>query len=180
MGKIRCKVEGVVSGIPDLVGTTWCDVGGGEGALLTAVLQSRAHLQGVVYDLSEVVATSQARIGNLRFAAGDMFVGVPTADVYILKHILHDWSDDECRKILANIRQACSTGANLLVGEWVISDTSGFDFSKVMDIHMMCVSTGRQRTLEELAALLHDSGWALEKHFQTPGVPLSVVRAISV
>lgn len=169
-----------IASVPDLQSSTWCDVGGGEGRLLASLLRERTGIRGIVLDLPEVVQSAKSPSTNIELVAGDMFKSVPAADVYVLKHILHDWDDAQCRDILASIRRACRAGARLLIGEWVVAETPGADFAKIMDIHMMCVSTGRQRTVSEFNAMLQDAGWFFKEHIQSPGAPLSIVRAIAM
>jgi hypothetical protein len=93
------------------------------------------------------------------YIAGDMFQEVPAADAYLLKHILHDWSDMECVQILTNIYRAAPTNARVFVAESVVPGPDTPHFAKLFDIHMMCMLTGRERTEEEYAALFHEAGW---------------------
>jgi hypothetical protein len=119
-----------------------------------------------VFDLPEVIAeTDRPREPNVNFAercrymAGDMFREVPAAEAYLLKNILHDWSDEECVSILASVRRAAVEGARLFAIEHVVSGPEEPHFSKLFDIHMMCALTGRERTAEEHAELL--AAWRL-------------------
>jgi hypothetical protein len=143
-----------------------CDVGGGHGHLLCSLLTQYPALRGTVYDLASVIADTgrlwahKMGIGErCVYVAGDMFQEVPTADAYLLKHILHDWSDTECVQILTNIYRAAPTHARAFVAEFVVPGADTPHFAKLFDIHMMCMLTGRERTEEEYAALFHEAGW---------------------
>jgi hypothetical protein len=89
---------------------------------------------------------------------------LPSADAYIMKMILHDWSDEECVNILSNINRSSPEHARLLIAEHLIPSPTVPHFSKLFDIHMMCVASGRERTVDEYSSLLEQSGW---KYIQT-------------
>ena len=99
-----------------------------------------------------------------KYIAGNMFNEVPAADAHIMKMILHDWSDDECVKILSNIYVASPKKGTVLIAEHLVPGPDIPHFSKIFDIHMMCVATGRERTIDEYAQLLKSAGW---KHANT-------------
>ena len=145
---------------------TICDVGGGQGHLLCALLRTHPHLTGIVLDLpavvehpDELLAPAMGLEHRCEYIAGDMFKAVPTADVYTLKMILHDWSDAECVTILSNIRRAAPPNARVFVIEHVIPGPATPHVAKLFDLHMMCWGTGRERTESEYAALFDASGW---------------------
>ncbi len=148
-----------------------CDVGGGQGHLLCSLLVKYPHLKGTVFELDTVIKNKEIlwakKMGvedRCTYVIGDMFDEVPAADVYIMKMILHDWSDDECIKILSNIyRQATNLGT-VFVAEHMVPGPEKPHFSKLFDVHMMCASSGRERTTEEYADLLRRAGW---KHTKT-------------
>ena len=104
-----------------------------------------------------------------------MFSEVPGANTYTLKLILHDWSDDECVRILANMRRSVIGRGQVFVAEHVVPGPTEPHFSKLFDIHMMCWGTGRERTSEEYAALLSTSGWQYAQTLRAPGGMMSVV-----
>jgi hypothetical protein len=146
-----------------------CDVGGGQGHLLCSLLVTHPHLRGTVFDLPAVVENPDVlwadRMGvadRCEYVGGDMFAAVPAADAYTMKMILHDWNDEECVRILRNIAEASAPGARLFVVEHIIPDAGTPHFAKLFDIHMMCWGTGRERTADEYAALLEQSGWHFE------------------
>jgi hypothetical protein len=88
-----------------------------------------------------------------------MFREVPTADAYLVKSILHDWSDAACVQLLTNMARAAPPQARAFVAEFVVPGPETPHFAKLCDIHMMCVLTGRERTEEEYAALVQAAGW---------------------
>jgi hypothetical protein len=143
-----------------------CDVGGGRGHLLCGLLQRHPHLRGTLYDRGPVLA-DPSRLWSVKLGLeercasvpGDMFEHVPAADAYFMKHILHDWNDEECVRILANARASAADGARVFVAEFLVSGPETPDFAKVFDVHMLCATTGQERTEGEYAALLARAGW---------------------
>lgn len=145
---------------------TLCDIAGGYGYLACRFLQARPHLAGVVFDQPAVVGQKDQLwapkfgVGDrCRYVGGDMFREVPAADAFLLKNILHDWNDDECANILANMRKAASGQGRVFVIEHVIPPPTGPHFANLFDIHMMCWGSGRERTEREHAQLMDRSGW---------------------
>lgn len=145
---------------------SFCDVAGGYGHLMCALLLANPGLHGIVLDLPEVVEDVHelwaSKLGleqRCQHVAGDMFEAVPKADAYSLKMILHDWNDDECIKILSNIRKAAAGPARVFIVEHIVSEPAVPHFSKLFDIHMMCWGTGRERTEAEYVRLLEGAGW---------------------
>jgi hypothetical protein len=145
---------------------TFCDVAGGYGHLMCALLLANPGLRGIVLDLPEVVQDVDElwarKLGlqqRCQYMAGDMFEAVPEADAYSLKMILHDWNDAECIRILSNIRKAAAGPARVLIVEHIVSKPDVPHFSKLFDIHMMCWGTGRERTEAEYMLLLERAGW---------------------
>jgi hypothetical protein len=114
------------------------------------------------------------------FIAGDFFEEVPRADAYLMKHILHDWSDAECVDILSTIREAAPDGATLYNCELVVPGPDEPHLAKLFDIHMMIASTGRERTEEEYADLFEEAGFELVETHEHPEIPMSVVEGQTV
>lgn len=145
---------------------TFCDVAGGHGYLMAALLRSYPHLNGIVLDLPEVVGdpnellASKFGVDNrCRYVGGDMFKAIPKADAYILKMILHDWNDAECIEVLVNVRRTAQSGARIFIVEHVVPEHDQPHFGKLFDVHMMCWGTGRERTEAEYIHLLERAGW---------------------
>lgn len=163
-----------------------CDVAGGYGYLLSHVIDEHPHLTGEVLELPKVVREAgdvPEAVGvddRITFTAGDMFDTVPQADGYLMKHVLHDWSDEECLAILENIRDAAADGAPVFVAEFVVPAPGGSHFAKLFDIHMMVATTGRERTVDEYGELFDRAGMELAGHHEADGQPLSVVEGRAV
>ncbi|WP_084385592.1 methyltransferase [Rhodococcus sp. WMMA185] len=142
------------------------DVGGGQGHLLRSIIKENPDAYGMVYERPEVLdlpelfwAEKMAVEERVEHLSGDMFESIPEADVYIMKHILHDWSDEQCITILENIGAAAQAGNRLFVADFVVPGPSERHFSKTFDLHMMCVTSGRERTEEEYGNMFEKSGW---------------------
>ncbi len=182
-GEVGDVLDAVREGKIDLSGvTTFCDIAGGVGALLAAVLEAHPSAVGTCFDLPDVVAEGSKRTastlgGRLSFASGDMFQAVPPADCYFLKNILHDWGDDKCVAILSNARQAATGPRLMMVCEMVIPAPETPHYSKLLDINMLCATEGRQRTAEEFKRLLSASGWKMQQIASAAGHLTSVMAA---
>ena len=119
------------------------------------------------------VATSRGRVGT---AAGDFFDSVPAgADTYLLSFILHDWSDDEAAAILRNVRSAIAEDGRLLLVEFVLPNGDEPHLGKLIDLTMLGILTGRERSEREFERLLDASGFVLERVHETPA-PVSVIE----
>jgi hypothetical protein len=160
------------------------DVGGGDGTLLRAILGKHPALRGVVYDLEHVVARTRAHLADtpegarMEVASGSFFDSVPPAgDTFLLKHILHDWSDDHCLRILRNIRQAIPADGRVLIIESVLQPGNEPHFGKILDLEMIAITEGGcERTEAEFAALLDATGFRLARVVPSDA-PTSVVEA---
>jgi C-methyltransferase len=165
---------------------TIVDVGGGHGRLLAAILSAAPPARGVLYDLPEVVADAPAQLRKLgaaervRVEAGSFFESVPAgADAYVLKHIIHDWPDDEAVAILNNVRAACGANATVLLAEFVIPEHDRDFPGKWGDLEMLLGVNGRERTAAEYRALLARSGLRMTRIVPTAS-PFSLVEAVLV
>jgi len=153
-----------------------CDVGGGSGHLLASLLVKYPQLTGTVLELESVTSKKEELLAHklgvserCSYIRGDMFTDVPSADAYIMKMILHDWNDDECVKILTNINKASPSLGRLFIAEHLIPGPEMPHFSKLFDIHMMCVASGKERTIEEYSNLLQRSGWRYNQTLHSNG-----------
>ncbi len=168
-------------GIPDIVAAydfsrfrRVVDVGGGHGALLHAVLTANPKARGVLQDLPGVVAGAERlRIGSMaercEIVGGDFFDAVPEGgDAYLLKGIVHDWSDESALKILKNCRRAIRPNGVLLLLEVVLQPSSE-PVHALMDLLMMTLLTGRERTEADFDAMLREAGFALGTVIPTAG-----------
>ncbi|MFF7726380.1 methyltransferase [Streptomyces sp. NPDC008001] len=167
---------------------TVVDVGGGRGGLLRAVLSRNPGLSGVLFDQEQTVAThlldsgegAKEIAGRWRTDAGSFFEAVtPGGDIYLLKHILHDWNDEDCLRILRAIRAAIVPGGKLLAVDAVLPPGNEPHFAKVLDIIMLSVVQGRERTEQEFRGLLGEAGFRVDRIVPTPRYA-SVVEAVAV
>jgi O-methyltransferase domain/Dimerisation domain len=170
----------------DLSGVrTLCDVAGGHGHLACGLLRAYPHLRAIVLDLPEVVSEGDRlwapKLGladRCCYSSGDMFREVPPADAYMLKMILHDWNDEECIRILTNLRRSVIGQGQVFIAEHVVPGPAEPHFAKLFDIHMMCWGSGRERTSAEYAGLLSASGWRYADTRRPSEGTVSVVAGI--
>lgn len=165
---------------------TVVDVGGGHGMLLGAVLQKWPTIRGILFDFASVVDGAPAvleQAGVLErceMVGGSFFESVPTGgDVYILKHIIHDWSDDDARRILRNVREAMKPAATLVLVEMVVPADDREHMAKMLDLEMLVSLAGRERTEAEYVELLRQAGFRHRRTVGTVG-PASIVEAVAV
>jgi hypothetical protein len=160
------------------------DVGGGQGVLLAAVLEAHHNVAGTVFDLAHVLAggpppgASESVAARWSTATGSFFVGVPEADAYLLKSILHDWPDPECVQILSNCRAGLREGGVVLVVEKVLGRPGDEADAAFSDLNMLVLPGGRERTEEEYAALFRAAGLDLA-HVTDTGTGFSILEAVS-
>jgi len=159
------------------------DVGGAHGAFLSWVLSKLPGAQGQLFDLPEVVATARAAIAadglseRVECIQGDFFKSVPAGgDLYLLKHIVHDWDDESVRTILGNVSQAMAPGATVAVVEALIPDDGMPSPAMLMDVNMLVMLSGKERTSTEMKQLFATAGLALTRVVQTPS-PFSLLEA---
>jgi hypothetical protein len=146
------------------------DVGGGLGGLMIEILKANPALRGTIAELPHVVAglgtviEENGLTDRLKAVECDFFARVPVgADAYLLSHVLHDWPDTECGIILGNCRDAAGPGGRLLIVEYIIPPRNTFSVAKLLDLEVLLMGGGRERTEEEFRDLLEVSGFALER-----------------
>ena len=163
---------------------TIVDIGGGNGALLCGILKSTADIKGIVFDSEEYIKDQATRyIGenNLQarcsFEAGSFFEKVPAgASAYLMKSILHDWDDDQAKKILANVQKAMLKGSKLILIESVVPERNTPHPGKLLDINMMVMTGGKERTGVEWKSLIESSGLRVSKIISTGSPVYSLVE----
>jgi len=139
------------------------DIGGGIGTQLVAILDAHPSSRGILFDAPAVVAGALPH-DRIERAGGDFFKSVPAgADAYTMRWILHDWLDPEAIAILSNIRKAVKHDSRVVLIEELIPDTPDLTWSKWIDLHMLCVTGGRERTVAEYAELYAKSGFELQE-----------------
>jgi hypothetical protein len=147
--------------------TKLVDVGGGQGLLLRDILERYPHTSGILYDLPSVVADAHiikdsAVAGRCELVGGDMFESVPAGgDTYLLKWIIHDWSDAEAIQILRNCRQAIADQGRILLVEQILTPSNQPDPATGADLMMLILVTGRERTKEEFGDLYAAAGFQI-------------------
>jgi hypothetical protein len=154
---------------------TLVDVGGGSGVLLREILRAAPGLSVTLFDRPEVVRNAQ-----LPHLAGDFFHEVPAgADAYVLSRVIHDWSDADAGVILRTVRRAIPERGRLLLVEAVLPERAADDPAAVrMDMHVLTLLGGQERTADEFAALLDTAGFRLDRILPTgPGSGVHVLVA---
>lgn len=162
---------------------TIADIGGGNGSTLMAVLRKYPQARGILFDLDHVVARSSENIqaegldNRCQLVGGDFFAAIPAgADLYMFRHIIHDWNDEQCVTILTNCRKALQPGGKVLILESVIEPGNEPSFAKWLDLTMLVIPGGKERTAEEYRELLAKAGLKLNKIVPTQG-GISVIEA---
>lgn len=163
---------------------TVVDVGGGTGNMLASIFERYPEPEGILFELPRVVREAPELIeergltGRITCESGDFFEAVPEGgDAYILSHILHDWPDDRCQSILKNCREAMPPASRLLIVEMVLPDGGPPHPGYELDMVMLALTGGRERTKEEYDELLKQAGFSLERVVPTDS-PVSVVEAL--
>jgi hypothetical protein len=157
------------------------DIGGGRGHLLEALLEKQPGASGVLFDLPHVTAEAKGKLSDrIELMAGDFFEdALPRCDAYLLKVVLHDWDDTSARRILRAIRAASPLNATILIIETIMPDQPGPHLAKLLDIQMLTMHSGRERTHEEYAKLLEEEKFRLERVIETPS-DVQILEALPV
>lgn len=165
---------------------TIVDVGGGNGYLLAAILKNNPSLRGTLFELPEVIEGARETLekenllDRCNIIAGDFFHSIPKgAEAYIMKYVIHDWSDENARKILQNCRENITPDGKLLVVDKIISLKSGLNDEIMGDIEMMILGEGRERTEAEFRELFYSAGFKLTKIIPTD-LPLFIIEGESM
>jgi ubiquinone/menaquinone biosynthesis C-methylase UbiE len=160
------------------------DIGGGQGKLLEKILQFSPNTRGTVFDTASTIERAKqqrdnrAWSGRCSYVTGDFFNSVPQgADAYILCGVIHDWDDSRAITILRNCRQAMAENGRVLLVDMVVPDTNAMSFSKLLDLNMLAMTGGRERTKAEFRALLGAADYKLTRIIPTMA-PQSVIEAV--
>ncbi|HJY76092.1 MAG TPA: methyltransferase [Burkholderiales bacterium] len=163
---------------------TLADLGGGTGTLLTTVLSAHEHLRGLLLELPETIPHARRLVAErgltdrCELRAGDFFHEVPPGhDGYILAHVLHDWTDAQASVILRNCRRAIPQHGRLLIAEAVVPAGDTPHPVKLMDLLMLTVTGGVERTAEQFSALLEAGGFRLRRVVRT-SIDLEIIEAV--
>ncbi|HSR54103.1 MAG TPA: methyltransferase, partial [Acidobacteriota bacterium] len=162
---------------------TLADIGGGNGSALSSALERHSDLNGILFDQPHVIERNRSALmanglgDRCRFVGGNFFEAIPAgADAYMMRHIIHDWYDEQATQILRNCRRAIPEDGRLLIVEAVISEGNGPDPAKLFDMVMLMVPGGLERDEAHYARLLRQSGFKLTDIVPTESV-VSVVEA---
>ena len=163
---------------------TIADIAGGYGHLLAAVLAANPTAKGILFDLEAVLKGAPEMLDSygvadrVELVEGDFFAAIPVkADVYMLKHIIHDWYDDNNQKILRNIRSNMPDDGRVLIIEAVVPEGNTPHFSKIIDLEMLVSPGGVERTPAEFEKLLSDSGFRMTRIIPTKSL-MCIVEAV--
>jgi hypothetical protein len=154
------------------------DVGGGRGVLLAAILEAAPHLKATLVDRAGAVEAARV---DAACVVGDFFDALPAgADAYLLSRVLHDWDDEDCRRILTVCRAAMPGHARLLVVDAILPERAkDAPFAIRMDLHMLLLLGARERTEGEFRELLAGAGFAVRRVVPTRSpAGLSVIEAV--
>lgn len=161
---------------------TIVDIGGAHGALLAAMLAKNPEAKGILFDLPYTTTTAKGAIAakglteRVEIVGGDFFKEVPKGgDLYLLKHILHDWDDEKCVAILKRVRAAMKPTSKVLVVEFALADQAPPPVH-LMDLNMMVMLSGRERTPEQYGALFAEAGLKMDRFIPTPS-PIGLCEA---
>lgn len=161
------------------------DVGGGHGALMTTILDRYPAMTGVVFDLPHVVDGTRKSLESSGHAfrceamGGDFFASVPGGDAIIMSHIIHDWDDERSVAILSNCAKALPDNGKVLICEAVIPTGDAFSPAKLLDLEMLLLPGGQERTREEFEGLLNRAGFRLNRIVPTQNV-VCVIEGVRV
>lgn len=163
---------------------TVVDVGGGHGRMLAEILRIAPRSRGILFDREHVVPGAQSTLENAgvldrcTVEGGSFFDRVPAGgDAYLLKHVIHDWPEEDARKILAAVRSAMTATATLISVEMLIPEGNRPHLSKLIDLDLLLESGGRLRTVEQYRDLLTDTGFRVRRIVATTG-PASIIEAV--
>ena len=183
MGKAAGQVAGVLKSYDFSRLGIIADIGGGRGHLLAAVLQAAPGTRGILFDQPHVTAAAQAagmESERLRLHPGSFFTdALPVADCYLIMQVIHDWDDKEAARILAAIRKAAAPGAKLLLIECIIPEDSQPSWPKMLDLQMLTLLSGKERTEKEYSAMLSAAGFRLDRVIDI-GMSTSILESVAV
>lgn len=185
MSEMSAMAAPAIAGLIDTQATrVAADIGGSEGVLLHALMAANPALKGVLLERPDIVpaaVTAARRLGlEGRFSAmaGDFRVSVPKADLYLLKHILHNWDDASCIRILENCARAMNPGGRVVVIEYPLGEANTPGFLPFVDLSLLVMTSGRERTMAQYRELMSAAGLGLVK--VTPGgASVSVLEAVA-
>jgi len=178
IGKAQGQIAGLLATYDFKPFKTIADIGGGRGHLLEAVLSAAPQATGVLFDQPHVVNDPVVKASaRMKLQGGDFFKDVlPVCDAYLIMQVIHDWSDDQALEILKAIRRSAPPHAKLLLIEAIVPDNAHPSWIKMLDIGMLTILNGKERTRPEFEKLLAASGFKLERVMDV-GLGTSILEA---
>jgi len=160
------------------------DVGGGHGGLITSILKRNPNMRGILLDSPQVIEGAKSKMAESGVAdrcevvGGDFFQSVPQgADAIIMKWIIHDWKDEQSIAIMKNCYRALPENGKLILVEAVVPPGDEMHFAKFIDLNMLVMTGGRERTEEEFRQLYEAVGFRLTRVVPTES-PFSVIEGV--
>ncbi len=161
------------------------DIGGGNGTTLSGILKKHSKIHGTLFDLPGVIQRAGSAVAaaglsdRIHLVAGDFFESVPAgADAYVLRHIIHDWEQEKAIRILVNVRRAIAEKGRVLVVESVIPPGNEPFFGKLLDLTMLVIPGGQERTAEEYRDLFGKAGLRLVRIVPT-STEVSLIEGVA-
>jgi len=156
---------------------TICDVGGGQGILLKAILEKSPKSKGILFDMESAVKENllENTSDRVEIVSGNFFDSIPAADCMVLKTIIHDWNDENAIRILTNCRKNLKPGGKILLVEQVVEEPYTL-MSLFYDLHMQVMLGGAERTEQEFKILFESAGLKLNRIIPTKS-PMKIVEA---
>jgi len=183
MGKAYGQIAGVLKSYDFSGFQTIADIGGGRGHLLAAVLKAAPQAHGILFDQPHVTAAAQAagmESQQLQMHPGSFFEdALPSADCYLIMQVIHDWSDNEAARILTAIRKAAAPGAKLLMIEGIVPEDSKPGWIKMLDLQMLTLLNGKERTEKEYSQMLRAAGFRLDRLIDV-GMSTAILESVAV
>ena len=185
MSGMTAQAENALHAAYDFTGiNTIIDLGGGHGGLITSILTRHPNLRGILFDAPVVVEGAKPKIAASPIAdrceviGGDFFQSVPAGgDAIIMKWIIHDWNDDQSVAIMKNCHRALAENGKLILVEAVVPPGDEMHFAKFIDLNMLVMTGGRERTEEEFRQLYESAGFRLTRVVPTES-PFSVIEGV--
>lgn len=162
--KSRAVIQSALANYDFTQFSTLYDIGGGQGQFLEMLAEKAPQIQGTLFELPEVISELKGR--DFTMIAGDFFSKIPSGgDAYLLKSVLHDWDSSQCKKILDNCYQAMGVNSRLLIMDVVLQPEARYAHS--MDLLMLAVTGGKERSLKDFKEMLEKSGFTIENVYPT-------------
>lgn len=181
VGKAHAQVAGIVSAYDFSAFKSIADIGGGHGHLLQAILAAAPKTNGVLFDQPHVIEQVLGIASDrMQLRGGDFFKdALPSCDAYLIMQVIHDWSDHEAALIIQAIRRAAPRGAKLLLIEAVLPESADPNWVTLLDLQMLTILTGRERTEREYKSMLAVAGFRLDRTIDV-GLNTSIFEATAV